>query len=1083
METIKHQAISASAGSGKTFQLAHRYIRLLASGSKPERIIALTFSRKAASEIFDSIVNHLCQAATSPQQAELTAERIDQPHLEQADFLLLLRELLNALHQLHIGTLDSFTVGMLKAFPMELGVPGDFQLMDNEGFAAKAARQEILYRLFNQRHLDRATQQQFLQAFKQATFGQEDKGLERNLEAFITQYRGCYRILPEPSAWGQIDIIWPEGSPWLQPVDDIPEATERLQSLLEQDTDFESLMNRWRTFLNAVSSFDNRSPWSPDIEYLFEKLGTELHGLRQGNATVKIDRKSVVLSGELATLALKLVTHIMNTEIGTAIERTQGIYRILDQYEQLYDEMVRHQGKLTFEDVQYLLTPANHHSGGARLSRTSRKDARLYIDYRLDSKLDHWLLDEFQDTSDLQWEAISNLIDEILQDTSGQRSFFYVGDVKQAIYGWRGGNAQLFSRILQQYRERIEQRPMATSFRSAQPIIDTLNRTFAELPDTLPPGVIEHWQTIWEPHRCHQGAIPERGYAALLEPDSFGGSTKLAQEDRFRLSAQLLKEIEPTRRGLSVGILVRKNDTAQRLVDFLRAECSDMAIVNESKGSITDNPVVALLLSLIRWAAHPGDTLAWGHLQMSPLKTKLPFNGPEREMLPQRLLKDIQSGGFQAFLREWGAVLGRTCPLDDFGRKRLGDLIDAAGAFDANGSHDINEFLRLIVEHRIQEAVSTNAIRVMTIHQSKGLGFDMVVLPDLQGSSLTTASDIDPTLARDSQTGHPLWILKTPRRLIARNDPVLTEQIKVADETACFDALCVQYVAMTRAKAALYMITSFPGKTSKAMTPAALLKARLASEPNPKDGPRIPIGDEDVVCLYEAGVRDWYRHIPTAEAATPPQEVPLPTADFARQLSRRTRLARVLPSAQLDEAKNAGALFTRSYHERLDLGSALHELLAGISWIEETDIEAVIEGWNQRSRADGEFKQHVNAKFRQAIAPDAVREALSRPTGKAILWREKCFEVILEEKWITGSFDRVIIIHNEESKPLNATIIEFKTDEMAEDADTAQAALRYRPQLTLYAKALAKMHGIGPDRITLRVVFTDPGMVIDLPAS
>jgi len=191
----------------------------------------------------------------------------------------------------------------------------------------------------------------------------------------------------------------------------------------------------------------------------------------------------------------------------------------------------------------------------------------------------------------------------------------------------------------------------------------------------------------------------------------------------------------------------------------------------------------------------------------------------------------------------------------------------------------------------------------------------------------------------------------------------------------------------------------------------------------------------------------------------------------------------VIPSAQLDEAKNAGALFTRSYHERLDLGSALHELLAGISWIEETDIEAVIEGWNQRSRADGEFKQHVNAKFRQAIASDAVQEALSRPTGKAILWREKCFEVILEEKWITGSFDRVIIIHNEEGKPLNATIIEFKTDEMAEDADTAQAALRYRPQLTLYAKALAKMHGIGPDRITLRVVFTDPGMVIDLPAS
>ena len=63
------------------------------------------------------------------------------------------------------------------------------------------------------------------------------------------------------------------------------------------------------------------------------------------------------------------------------------------------------------------------------------------VDYRLDGHFDHWLLDEFQDTSDLQWQVLANLIDEVLQDTSGKRSFFYVGDVKQAIYGWRAGNA------------------------------------------------------------------------------------------------------------------------------------------------------------------------------------------------------------------------------------------------------------------------------------------------------------------------------------------------------------------------------------------------------------------------------------------------------------------------------------------------------------------------------------------------------------------------------------------------------------------------------------------------------------------
>ena len=153
----------------------------------------------------------------------------------------------------------------------------------------------------------------------------------------------------------------------------------------------------------------------------------------------------------------------MGTELRAMLKRTQGICQILHQYEEFYDDMVRRRGKLTFTDAQYLLTAANEYSSGSLLSRMPGQESRLYIDYRLDCKLDHWLLDEFQDTSDLQWEVLRNLADEILQDSSGQRSFFYVGDVKQAIYGWRGGNARLFGKILQQYEGQIEQIPLDAS--------------------------------------------------------------------------------------------------------------------------------------------------------------------------------------------------------------------------------------------------------------------------------------------------------------------------------------------------------------------------------------------------------------------------------------------------------------------------------------------------------------------------------------------------------------------------------------------------------------------------------------------
>ena len=105
---IGHKAISASAGSGKTFQLAHRYIELMARGVKPDHIIALTFSRKAAGEIFDSVVKYLCEAASSPETALRTAKLINRRDTGQREFLRILRELLESLHRLHIGTLDSF---------------------------------------------------------------------------------------------------------------------------------------------------------------------------------------------------------------------------------------------------------------------------------------------------------------------------------------------------------------------------------------------------------------------------------------------------------------------------------------------------------------------------------------------------------------------------------------------------------------------------------------------------------------------------------------------------------------------------------------------------------------------------------------------------------------------------------------------------------------------------------------------------------------------------------------------------------------------------------------------------------------
>src|ERR1039458_7528093 len=111
---------------------------------------------------------------------------------------------------------------------------------------------------------------------------------------------------------------------------------------------------------------------------------------------------------------------------------------------------------------------------------------RLSLDFRLDGGVDHWLLDEFQDTSFGQWSILRNLIDEAVQDPEGRRTFFCVGDVKQAIFVWREGDPRLFGEIFRHYNAAapgaIVEEHLFRSWRSGPPLIEMINRVFGNEP-------------------------------------------------------------------------------------------------------------------------------------------------------------------------------------------------------------------------------------------------------------------------------------------------------------------------------------------------------------------------------------------------------------------------------------------------------------------------------------------------------------------------------------------------------------------------------------------------------------------------
>ncbi len=1075
-QDIKHQAIMASAGSGKTFQLAHRYIRLLSYGVAPENIIALTFSRKAAGEIFDSIIKYLCEASSSPEGAAQMGKRIGEPKLMSDDYLSLLRRLLNTLHRLHTGTLDSFTVGMLRTFPLELGVATDFDVMDSEGAAAKALRYDILARIFNGNDLDSAAQREFFSAFKQATYGREEKATMKLLDEFVGKYRNYYQQLPENKDWGNAEVIWKDGAAWLKETGNIDDAATKLLELLDRDDLSEKVIQRWNTFIGCAQSFCHGSAWDEHIEYLFSKLASVRSDLESGNTTISMDRGSQSLSGEKCRFVLIILNNILRAEFNPTIERTQGIYGVIDAFEKTYDVVARRQGKLTFTDVQCLLTRANRQSQGVLISRKPSKKDCLYIDYRLDANLDHWLLDEFQDTSDLQWEVLSNLADEILHDKSGKRSFFYVGDIKQAIYGWRGGNAQLFQRILGVYPDCIEVSPLSVSFRSCQYIIDSVNAVFNTLPvGLIPAPVIGRWNKIWQEHSCAEGAVPPKGYTALIEPVCKDGKAVPAGE-RYRVVADLVNEISPLKRNLSIAVLVRSNKAGKEVVDYLRANCPGMRVIHEGIATIIDNPISSVMLSLVKFAFHPGNTLAWRHVQMSPLGKYIEREKISRDELPVILLHDIYNSGFQKFFRHWGAELESCCKLDGFGQVRLMQLVEAAAEFDKDGNRDGGAFLRFMNEYQIHEVASENAVRVMTVHQSKGLGFDIVILPDLQSSNIMRAEP-DFLVGKVDVCGKPTWLLKSPRRLVAEAEPVLAAALKAANEDECFDNLCLLYVALTRAKQALYIVTSFPGKSSEITTCATVIKKQLVGDIMPVDGTKLTVNGDEITCLYESGTRDWYENIPIT--STKPSivvpEIKLPDEFFNKTSTEQG--SPISPSTHKEHEVSADSLFSGVGNDGMDFGSAVHELFAGVTWIDEMDTERLIRQWQESSTISDEMKHDITQHFLKAVAAPEIRGALSRTDCNLTLWREKSFDVILHGQWISGVFDRAIIVRDQNGAILKATAQDFKSDYITDESALVARVGFYEPQLSTYKKALAIILNIDPTQITGELIFTQPGKV------
>ncbi|MFT4175280.1 MAG: UvrD-helicase domain-containing protein [Luteolibacter sp.] len=972
----------ASAGSGKTYKLSNRVIELVALGHSPESIVALTFTRKAAGEFADAVLTKLATAASDEKAAAELRRFIGQP---DADFRKILAEVTRALPRFTLGTIDSFFAKVVRNFPYELGLAnGEFDLL--EGPRAEAARDRLISELLSDT-LSEEIGEAFLQAFRRASIGKEGQKVGDGLRHFIDEWQSRYRR-NKTARWGPPELAGVDFHEWekqkISLIDKVRRGLGGIEETRKGQTD--ALRKLLDLLENHTIGSGSLSGAGKLFQCLMEKAA-DLHGPLELKS-----HKEFIVPGPAGEALRALANLLARCETAASLARTRAIVEVVAMIDAAHEETLRRHGKLGFDDVK-LLMAAWATSEDARLRREE-------VDFRLGSRYDHWLLDEFQDTSREDWTGLFPLIDE--SATNGRGTTFIVGDKKQAIYAWRGGEVKLFDEIIERYRgdQRIDH--MAESWRSCPEVLDLVNRVCGDestLHRLFPLAAID-WQ--WEPHRsAPPHSAPGRGEARveIVGKEIVG---KEFDEKLVRLG-EILEDLEVRKRSISCGVLLRSNSQVRLVADHLRGAGFDV-IEEGSREPASDNPVGIALCQLLKWLANPADTWAAEAIAMSPLADVLRETyGEKWQTCWETLNTRASETGFSGMI---GEIIETLWPrLSEFGKRRSGDLLAALGQLDAQGVVTAREAAEWIERLEVSQNPGTAAVQVMTIHKSKGLDFDVVILPEISSDSI-------PNNLYFSIVEGDGWLTQPPPKWARFAFPEILAAEERWTARQQYEAICMLYVALTRAKRGLYVLLSPPPATGDADKPS--LENWLATSLD---------SDGNQGIIYQNGNPLWWEAYPHLTAK--PENTTTPSL-----LPAAPRRDRMTPSGTKATATPANVT-------GMAYGRTIHEAFERIAWLDESP--------------DSEIPHEIEA----LLEIPSIRRLFEKSGRTIDLLREQTLDALVHGKWMSGTLDRLHIHRDSKGNAILIEIIDFKTDAVEHFPILLE---RYSPQMEAYRSAIQAIY-------------------------
>lgn len=771
--------VEASAGTGKTKVLSDRVLRLLLDGVSPAKILCLTYTKAAAVEMNNRIAQKLSDWAVATdedldKQLESLLGSLPEHQSDYVRLISMARRLFAVLLDtpggMKIQTLHSFCQEVLKRFPLEAKIPPYFEVIDDR------VRNEILNELKKKMlsHFEDSKCTPIGEAIGYLTSRISESSFPEMMSSLTDNAGKIIRLFQR---YVSLDELLKDLAGRLGVFPNDTEERLKLDWLSQQDVSVLKCMNdAWQQ--GSSSDLKKAEALSPLLERPFVLADYDVFNQqflnKDGTLCASYATKKVLsIYPDLADESLKIGQSLQILEKKMAALRvyasTKAIIILAKELIDSYQCYKFENAKMDYDDL-ILIT--------RRLLED--KSVSDWVLFKLDGGIDHLLIDEAQDTSPDQWAIIRSLTQEFFSEENEKRTVFVVGDRKQSIYSFQGADPREFENMRQYFMAKssaFDEVNLDISFRSTAAILDTVNAIFAD--KIAKEGVLpENLEMQHIPFRYGEGGKVELW--PLLEPEADENpdvwlppverktanttSSRLAKMIAYKIKNLVGKEILSSQgrplRYSDFLILVQRRNV---FVDELVRECKQagVSVAGVDKIKLSSQAAIQDLIALGNFLLLPTDDLTLAVVLKSPL-----FGLQDKDLevlcidrgnaslwsrlgdnpvyaLPYQILLELLnrvdfSRPFELYSYVLNVLHGRQKFEERMGSEvidGLDEFINLTLSFEQEHIPTLQTFINWISEDeaeikREQEQGNIDAVRIMTVHGSKGLQAPFVILPD-----------------------------------------------------------------------------------------------------------------------------------------------------------------------------------------------------------------------------------------------------------------------------------------------------------------------------------------------------------------